>query len=210
MRANRFLLLLPALIQMSVINALGQWEHTGVPLAYPVTSLAFIGTNTFAGTSDGHVYLSTDNGTSWKSTDAELPGQWGAFVLAVNGTNIFAGNASGIFLSTDIGTTWKEVDSSLGASRPLTVVSLTATEGKLYAGLANGLYVTQITGQAGELLGYSVSRSMQLLLQGPISSQGRITACCSTQRTMVQVGHQSVECWRLPSLSVTLLFLQGV
>ncbi len=75
-------------------------------------SLAVSGTNLFAGTSGGCVFLSTNDGTSWVAvnsglTDSIVPS------LAVIGTNVFAGTRSGIFLTTNSGVNWMAVNAGL-------------------------------------------------------------------------------------------------
>ena len=62
-------------------------------------TLAISGTNLFAGTYGGNVFLSTNNGTSWNSKSSGLPGLR-VNAIAVSGTNIFAGTG-GVYLSTN-------------------------------------------------------------------------------------------------------------
>ena len=72
-----------------------------------VTSLAVSGTNLFAGTGGG-VFLSTNNGTSWKQVNNGLM-DTNILSLAVSGTNLFAGTyGSGVFLSTNNGASWTQ------------------------------------------------------------------------------------------------------
>ncbi|MCX6143095.1 MAG: hypothetical protein NTZ35_07735 [Ignavibacteriales bacterium] len=69
------------------------------------------GTNIFAGSSGGGVFLSTDNGTSWKLIGLK---NLDVVSLAVSGTHVFAGtNGSGIFISDDKGKTWRKAEISL-------------------------------------------------------------------------------------------------
>jgi hypothetical protein len=58
-----------------------------------VFSLAVSGTNLFAGT-DGGVFLSTNNGTSWTAASTGFTNT-DVYALAVSGTNIFAGTYGG-------------------------------------------------------------------------------------------------------------------
>ncbi len=70
-------------------------------------ALATDGTNLFAGTQGaygGGFFISTDNGTSWSARGlAPL----GVTVLALKGTNLFAGS-NGLFLSTNNGASWSD------------------------------------------------------------------------------------------------------
>ena len=93
-----------------------QWMQTNGPKNGVVGSLAVIGTNLFAGTTNG-VFLSTDNGAIWSAVDSGLTNLYiDALIINPNGTggtNLFAGTSNGIFLSTDYGTIWSAVDSGL-------------------------------------------------------------------------------------------------
>jgi len=54
--------------------------------------------------STGGIYISTDNGSNWKSL---LPLNNSVSTIAVSGTNIFAGTDIGsVYLSTDNGINW--------------------------------------------------------------------------------------------------------
>jgi hypothetical protein len=46
-------------------RAFSQWVQTNGPYGRTVVSFAVAGTNLFAGTDGGGVFLSTNNGTSW-------------------------------------------------------------------------------------------------------------------------------------------------
>ena len=54
----------------SLSNA--QWVQTNGPYGGTVRCFAVSGTNLFAGTSDGEVFLSANNGTSWTAVDSGL------------------------------------------------------------------------------------------------------------------------------------------
>jgi photosystem II stability/assembly factor-like uncharacterized protein len=74
------------------------------------------GSNIFAGTQNG-VFLSTDNGSSWKAARAGLPtgGRVGAF--AVVGENIVAAisavSGGGVYLSLNNGSSWTALNAGL-------------------------------------------------------------------------------------------------
>ena len=70
-----------------------------------IWSLAVSGSNLFAGTAGGGVYISTNNGSNWASVSNGLPVQT-IHSLVVSGTNIFAGTYPGVYLSTNNGTNW--------------------------------------------------------------------------------------------------------
>ena len=70
------------------------------------------GTNLFAGTYRGGVFLSTNNGTNWFAVNTGLT-DVNVFSLIVSGTSIFAGTPSGVFRSTNNGTNWIDVTNGL-------------------------------------------------------------------------------------------------
>ncbi|MDR3503121.1 MAG: T9SS type A sorting domain-containing protein [Legionella sp.] len=99
-----FCFLICILISTDITNA--QWIQGDSALAtQSVYDFAVSGTNLFAGTSNGGVFLSTDNGISWNAVNSGLTNT-AVFTLAVSGTNIFAGTYGGVFLSTNNGIIW--------------------------------------------------------------------------------------------------------
>jgi ligand-binding sensor domain-containing protein len=92
------------------------------------------GSNLFAGTDTGGVFLSTDSGTSWTSVNSGLPAKTIVLSLAVSGIDLYAGtDTGGVFLSTDSGTSWTPVNAGLPAKSK--VLSLAVFDGSLYAGI---------------------------------------------------------------------------
>ncbi len=89
---------------------LAQWVQESGPSGV-VFCLAVSGSDIFAGTQHGGVYLSTNSGTSWTAS-MTYSGVW---AFAISGNNIFAGAGGGVYLSTNSGTTWTAVDSGLGS-----------------------------------------------------------------------------------------------
>jgi len=90
--------------------------------------------------SDGGVYKSTNNGTTW--TQTALNNQY-INCLAINGNNIFAGTFyNGVFLSTNNGTNWTQT-----VLNNQTVLSLTTNENNIFAGTTqNGVYLSMNNG----------------------------------------------------------------
>jgi len=68
-----------------------QWVQTSLDSGI-VMCLAARGTDLFAGTRDGSVFRSTDDGTSWTEGNLGLTGQ-AVVALAVLGTDILAATA---------------------------------------------------------------------------------------------------------------------
>ena len=93
-----------------------QWVKmvNGMGTGKNITTFAVSGTNLFAGnsTSEGGVFLSTNNGTSWTFVSSGL----NAFVskLEFSGTNLFAASSgTGVFLSINNGANWYSRNSGL-------------------------------------------------------------------------------------------------
>jgi hypothetical protein len=88
-------------------------QRSILPYGVDESALAVSGTNLFAGTFGGGVFLSTNNGTSWTAVNTGLTNLY-VFALAVSGTNLFAGTYyGGVFRSTNNGTSWTTVNSGL-------------------------------------------------------------------------------------------------
>jgi hypothetical protein len=79
-----------------------------------VLALTISGTNLFAGTYYGGIFLSTNNGSSWTEVNSGLT-TLNVLALAVSGTNLFAGTwGGGVFLSTDNGSNWTAIPMGWG------------------------------------------------------------------------------------------------
>lgn len=96
-----------------VLSQTISWQQTNGPLSANVQILALNSKDhIFVGTDGGGVFLSTNNGASWKHMG--LPGIH-VQTLAINAhSHIFAGTfKNGIFRSTDNGETWTQVNTGL-------------------------------------------------------------------------------------------------
>jgi len=135
-RHSTILFLLVALLTLAAPSWLvAQWVQTSLD-SEDVRSFAAIGSNLFAGTWEGGVFLSTNNGTSWTPVNTGLT-TTNVYALAVNGTNLFAGTYGdgGVYLSTNNGTSWTAVDSGLTNN---VVFALAASGTNLFAGTWGG------------------------------------------------------------------------
>ena len=120
-----------------------QWIQTNGPYGGLVMSFASDGTNIFAGTNSGGVYLSTNNGQSWSPANSGLPiGELAS--IAINGSMIFgASYNNGVYLSTNNGTSWSAVNSGL-ANRNVWCVA--AKDSLILAGTDNGIFLSHNNG----------------------------------------------------------------
>jgi len=88
---------------------------------------------------EGGVFVSANNGASWKTTG--LTNKY-VYTLCATGTNIFAGTSNGVYLSTNSGVDWNIVLPFIGIS----VISVNGTN--LFAGAndASGVYLSTNNG----------------------------------------------------------------
>ncbi len=105
------------LSEFAVMYSSGQisdtWTLTNQPINGTITCFTVSGSNLFAGTEAGGVFISTNNGTTWNPVNTGLT-KYTVRALCANGTNIFAGTwGDGIFLSTNNGSSWTAVNTGL-------------------------------------------------------------------------------------------------
>jgi len=126
-----------------------QWVQANGPFGGIVSCFAVNGTNLFAGSIGGGVFLSTNNGTSWTAVNTGLTNT-DVFALAVSGTNLFAGTAGGVFLSTNNGTSWTVVNTGLTNTY---VLAFAVSGTNLFAGtLGRGVWRRPLS----EMIGSSI------------------------------------------------------
>jgi hypothetical protein len=125
--------------------AIAQWVQLKEFCGGDIVSLAISGSDIFAGTYRGGLFLSSNNGTSWN----EINNINSVYSLAASGGNIFAGTSAGVFLSTDSCKSWTGVNTGLTNAF---VNSLAVSGGTIFAGTRdNGVWrrpLSEITGPA--------------------------------------------------------------
>lgn len=132
----RILLLLAVGFIITTSQLTAQWIQTNGPYGGTVYCFAVSGTNLFAGTGGGGVFLSTNNGESWTEVNNGLTtSSVRAFI--VSGTDLFAGTLGGVFLSTNNGASWTEVNNGL---TNLAAYSLAVSGTNLFAGTDGGVW----------------------------------------------------------------------
>jgi len=131
-----------------------------LPTKSPIYSFLVDGTYIYAGTQNGGIFLSTDNGMSWTQMNSGFETRNSVLALAVSpngsgGTNIFAGTWAGVFRSTDNGTNWTQCNNGIAGTEVLSIGITRNVQGdeKIYAGTygggvflstSNGIDYTQI------------------------------------------------------------------
>jgi photosystem II stability/assembly factor-like uncharacterized protein len=123
--------------------ASAQWIQTDDITSTSVTSLAVSDTLLFAGTNDGRMFRSSDNGNSWNRVSSGLPNSF-IHCLVLSGANLFVGGNDGVFLSTNNGTNWTKVSTGLPLGVKAAAIS---AEGKvLFAGTPSASNTNGIDG----------------------------------------------------------------
>ncbi|MFI5236944.1 MAG: T9SS type A sorting domain-containing protein [Ignavibacteriales bacterium] len=117
----------------------------------------------YVGTDDSHIWVSTDNGTSWTEISDGLPERWVTRVAVdpVNESIVYAtfnglkwkDPESHVFRSTDKGTTWTDISSNL-PDAPVNAFAVDPVEpSRIYVGSDVGMYVSFNSGQSWLVLG---------------------------------------------------------
>jgi photosystem II stability/assembly factor-like uncharacterized protein len=133
----RIAILLLLNFQLLTLNGFSQWQQCSL-YGGSIASLAISGTNIFAGTFGGGVFLSTDYGSNWTPVNNGLPNNIQVMSLAVSGTDIYAGTNGYIYKTSNNGVSW---DSS-GAGIPFTlgqsVWSIIVKDTNIFAAIPDG------------------------------------------------------------------------
>ncbi len=121
MKRNFILLILIGIVAISSNIVFAQWTMTTLPnppgghgaLPGRVTAMEAGGSNVWAGTLGGNIYLSQDNGGSWTHIDSGLTTS-DINIIKFNNNTLYVGTyGSGIFMTTDNGQSWKSAGASL-------------------------------------------------------------------------------------------------
>ena len=113
---------------------------------YGATSLQAIDSILFAGTSGGGVYISTDNGSHWDTTNAR-PACSSVYALAAMNSKIYAGTIKGVFGSTNNGANWNSIGLTTVAINVIVIEGqniFTATSGGIFLSSNDGNTWTEI------------------------------------------------------------------
>jgi len=160
MHKVRSILVLFLLSLMHAGVAHAQWVQTNGPYGGQILSLAVSGSNLFAGTVGGGVFLSTNNGASWTATGLT---NTDVSALAMSGTNLFAGTEGGVLLSTNNGTNWTEVNNGLTNTN---VSALAVSGTNLFAGTRDGVFLSTDNGTSWTATGLTRAWVSDLAVSG--------------------------------------------
>jgi Secretion system C-terminal sorting domain len=137
-----------------------QWVSTKGPYDGVITSIAAGGTNLFAGTSHGSVFLSKNEGGSWAEVDTGLTGDY-VYCLAISGEDLFAGTDSGVFHSNNNGAIWSSANTGLTSTNVRTLAVSPASPGKgptcIFAGTDSGVFLSTNNGARWTAVNHGLS-----------------------------------------------------
>jgi photosystem II stability/assembly factor-like uncharacterized protein len=134
-------------IYLSTNNGTTWTKVTAISPITTVWSLAFKGTNLFAGTSYG-VYLTTDNGTTWNPFNTGIPNGSGTInALIANGDNLFAADDGfGVYRSTNNGSNWTIANTGITSNH---VLAFAVNGTNLFAGTStDGVFLSTNSGSS--------------------------------------------------------------
>jgi ligand-binding sensor domain-containing protein len=132
-RVIRIIFLIPICLANEIQ---AQWLPTNGPTSDAISSLMTIESRLFAGTANGHIFISTDDGDNWLEADSGLSGK-PVWTIIADGTNLFAGTDKGAFVSSNNGADWSHADSGIRGSK---VYALLLYAANLFAGTDSGIY----------------------------------------------------------------------
>ena len=150
--------ILAGLLLFNVYLSRAQWQQLSGPVGGTTHCIITQSGNLYAGTDIG-VFVSSDNGVSWKAANNGLRIRINALVFV--GTNLFAASSaiastSGVYVSSDNGLTW--------SATPLTnvpITSLVCAGTNLFAGgLNDGVYISTNTGVTFQKVNNGLSNLM--------------------------------------------------
>ena len=141
--------LLMAVVVLVTLATTGeaQWVQTNGPYGGFVECFATNGSTILAGLavgntvsgSEGGIYRSNDNGSSWTPADSGIPANPVVYSLAYIGSELFAGVNTAIYRSTDNGTSWTTLNP--GWTDNTHVYAIASIGGKIFAGTqTHGLF----------------------------------------------------------------------
>ena len=128
-------------------QSLATWENTNVPASAPVTTLAIRDSFFVAGTNGEGVFISTDNGSTWRDANNGLQSKI-IHTIYIDGTTIFAGTETGASRSTDYGSTWKTVNTGLAGKGVWSFAArhISHDDSTVYTGTWSGVYMSTDNG----------------------------------------------------------------
>jgi photosystem II stability/assembly factor-like uncharacterized protein len=96
------------------MNIMADWEQPETATVGPITSIASLNNNLYAGSSSNGVYLSVNNGFQWIERNTGIT-NLDVQSMVVCGDGVYAGtNGAGVFKTTNLGEKWVAKNDGLG------------------------------------------------------------------------------------------------
>ncbi|MEI6820311.1 MAG: T9SS type A sorting domain-containing protein [Bacteroidota bacterium] len=127
-----------------------------------VTALAIDGNYVFAGTYGKGVYITQNNGVSWKAVNNGLTNKFINALVTKDSTIFVATNGGGVYLSMDKGNSWNQINKGLSE---ININTLNISADYIYAG-GNGGGIYKL------LLKDTINTSLNRILGGTTSGDG--------------------------------------
>lgn len=161
------------IIYFFALSIQAQWLQTNGPYGGWISSIAVTKTGIIVSTDQAGIFLSSDQGATWRKTNREPVDKYGIpniYCFKVDSTNIFAGTTRGIFISPDGGENWDNLSSPLqyGATAFGIVGS------KLYAAGFYGVFVSTDNGVSWDSAGLSTMSVTSLAVYDSLLIAGTI------------------------------------
>ena len=116
----------------------------------------------WAGTDDGHLWVTTGGGNDWRDTSARLPDRWVSRVVASNhardrayaSLNTYRNDEAVplVFVTDDLGRNWRAIHANLPAEAVNVIKEDPLNEDLLYVGTDRGVYVSLDRGGSWQTL----------------------------------------------------------
>jgi photosystem II stability/assembly factor-like uncharacterized protein len=123
-----------------------QWQYANGPYGgMNITCLETAGKDIFAGTKEGGVFLTTDNGENWTDRNKGLTTAY-VSSLVIDKTNVLVGTkGGGVFLTKNKGASWTAMNNGL---KNLNVHSLIISGSNMFAGTNRGIFLSTNEGES--------------------------------------------------------------
>ncbi|MEK7262942.1 MAG: hypothetical protein AAB071_00345 [Bacteroidota bacterium] len=124
------------LLDLQFVNSQTQfWSSTGGPFYGQVFTIEIDSSNNVWGGTDGGVYMSSNFGTTWRSTGLK---NYSVYALAVHSNgSVFAGTDRGVFRSSDNGSHWTLLNGGFPMLVPIHTIAI-RLNGDIFIGSREG------------------------------------------------------------------------
>ncbi len=138
---KKFNITLFLLLCTSVLSA--QWTQLVTTNNVEFSSIETNGNFIVAGADGMGVYVSTDNGDTWRQSTAGLTGAVYVRTIAIASSGIFVGTDNGVFFSSDSGITWNSRNSGITVPN---ILKIAVSGGNMFAVGDGGIYYSSNDG----------------------------------------------------------------